>query len=152
MKYTDQKGFTVIELIIVIGLLAFIAAFGGVISLNSVARSSAVQERDLFVTLLLRGARAEALANVNETAHGIYIDNTAKEYILFAGSDYEADPEARAVPFTNNNIEITTTSGDEQILFEALSGNVIEGAGTLSIEFGPITQTITINEVGQIDW
>jgi prepilin-type N-terminal cleavage/methylation domain-containing protein len=153
MTSVRQKGFSFIEVILVIGLFAFIVAFGSVISLNSVARSSVIQERDLFVTLLLRGARAEALANVGETDHGIKIDNDTHEYILFYGNDYDSGaPENRLIPFTNNNITITTDSGEDEIVFEALSGSVNEGAGTLTLSLGAATQEIIINEVGQIDW
>lgn len=147
-----HKGFTVIELILVIALVAIIASFGTVMTLSSLSKSAALQERDLFVTLLLRGTRAAALANKNESPHAIYIDNTNHAYVQFEGDTYAANnPTNRTIPFSSNSITITNTGGDT-VVFDQLSGNVSEGAGTITISNGNTAQEILIRENGQIDW
>jgi type II secretory pathway pseudopilin PulG len=141
------------ELVLVIALMGSVMAFGAVMTMRSIARSSVIEERDLFVSLLLSGARAHAMANVSESDHGIHIDNSDKEYVLFTGDTYNpSDPDNRVTPFTNDDLSITNSSGGENIVFEALSGNVTVGAGTISIEGNDITQEIVITEVGQINW
>ncbi len=153
MNAYSQRGFTLTELLIVIALMGSIFAFGTVMSMRSIARSSVIEERDLFVSLLLSGTRAHAMANVEESDHGIYIDNTNKKYVLFTGDTYSAsDPDNRVTSFTNSDLSITNSSGDSTIIFEALSGDVIDGAGTISISGNDITQEIIISEVGQINW
>jgi hypothetical protein len=124
-----------------------------VMGMQSVARSSVAEERDLFVSLLLSGARAQAIANVKETAHGIHIDNINKEYVLFEGTTYTPGSASnRMTPFTNDELTITNGSGENDIIFEPLSGNVSTGAGTITIEGYGVRSTIAINEVGQINW
>ena len=152
MRKAHQSGFTLIEVIIVLGLIGVIAAFGVAMSYSSLSSTSVTQERDLFVTLLLRGTRAAAIANLEETAHGVQIDNTNHRYILFDGTSYDEDATSnRSVPYTSEAIAITNTGGDT-IVFKQLSGDVITGGGVITITNGSATQEITIRNSGQIDW
>jgi prepilin-type N-terminal cleavage/methylation domain-containing protein len=148
-----SRGFSFIELIIVIALMSGVMAFSVVLGIDSIERSSVVEERDLFVSLLLTGARAQAMANVGETAHGIHIDTINHEYILFNGTTYVAGASGnRVTPFSNTNLSITHSSGNTDIVFEALSGNVSTGAGTITLRGANAIQEIEINESGRINW
>jgi prepilin-type N-terminal cleavage/methylation domain-containing protein len=152
MYKTHQQGFSLIEVTIVLGLIGVIAAFGVAMSYSSLSKTSVTQERDLFVTLLLRGTRAAAIANMQETPHGVYIDDANNQYILFNGTTYSSsDPDNRTIPYTNDVITVTNTGGST-VVFDQISGNVITGAGTISIGNGEATQQIIIRESGQIDW
>jgi prepilin-type N-terminal cleavage/methylation domain-containing protein len=152
MKNSSQSGFSLIEITIVLGLIGVIAAFGVAMSFSSLSNTSVTQERDLFVTLLLRGTRSAAIANMGEVAHGVQIDNANHRYILFTGTTYNSsDPNNRSIPYTNDAITVGSTGGDT-IVFEQLSGKVTTGAGTISIGNGSATQEITIRNSGQIDW
>ena len=120
---------------------------------SAITQSSVIQERDFFVTLLLRSARAGAIANFAEKSHGVHIDTTLHTYTLFTGTSYVAGASGnRTIAFTNNHINITNSSGSADIVFQQLSGNVTTGAGTLTLTDGNTTQHIGINAVGQIDW
>lgn len=153
MREIQQKGFTYIELLMVIGLIGIVLSFGIVMNIDSVTRTSVLQERDLVVSLLLASARAHALANIDNVSHGIHIDNTNHRYVLFEGNNYvEGAVSNRATPFTNEHITVTHSSGATDILFERLSGNVSAGAGTLIITGNGMEQQITLTSVGQIDW
>jgi prepilin-type N-terminal cleavage/methylation domain-containing protein len=152
MKKIHQSGFTMIELIIVIALIGVVASFSAAMTLSSLSKSTVTQERDLFVTLLLRGARAASLANVGGTAHGVQIDNTNHQYILFNGTTYTAGAASnRVVPYTNSALSVSNTGGNT-IVFEQLSGSATTGAGTITISNGRMSQSIIIRNVGQIDW
>lgn len=141
-----------IELIIVLGLIGVIAGFGATMSFSSLSRSSIGQERDLFVALLLRSTRAAAIANIDETAHGVKFDNSGHRYVLFDGTDPSAAAaNPRYIPYTNENINITNTGGDT-IVFAQLSSDVTSGAGTVSISNGVTSQDVNIRPTGQIDW
>ena len=146
------RGFTLIEVTIVLGLIGVIAAFGVALSFSSLSNTTVTQERDLFVTLLLRGTRAAAVANIKEISHGVKIDNGNHKYILFEGESYTANPSSyREIPYTSEVIDITNTGGDT-IVFQQLSGNVIAGDGVITVSNGSAMQEITIRESGQIDW
>ena len=152
MTKAGQNGFTLIEITIVLGLVGVIAAFGVAMSYSSLTKTSVTQERDLFVTLLLRGTRAAAIANMEESAHGVRIDNANDRYILFTGTDPNgASANPRYIPYTNEVIDIEYTNGDT-IVFEQLSGKVTVGYGTIRIKNSNATQEIIIRQSGQIDW
>ncbi len=147
-----SAGFTIIELTLVIALIAVIASFGAAMTLSSLSKSVVTQERDLFVTLLLRGTRAAALANLNESPHAIYIDNANHQYVQFEGTTYDENGASnREIPFSSDAVTVNNSGGDT-IVFDQLSGNVSEGAGTITIQNSAATAEITISSVGQIDW
>src|SRR3989344_4820009 len=136
LKVCRARGFTLIEVLVVLALVAFIAGFGLLMGFNSISRGSVAQERDLFLTSLL-GARARALANVNESPHGVHIEDDS--FVLFEGNSY---------PGANHRI----LDRDDDIIFEQLSGNVVEGVGTIVLSDGAQSVTIDINGVGRIEW
>jgi prepilin-type N-terminal cleavage/methylation domain-containing protein len=151
MKHSTA-GFSIIELVLVLALVGVVALFSMNLGIDSISRSAVVSERDLFVSLLLRGARAASLANLNEVSHGIKIDNSAHEYILFNGNTFDPlSTTNRRIPYTQNNIVVTNTGGDT-IVFEQLSGKVTAGSGTITIDNGDKNQTVLIGATGQIDW
>ena len=153
MQKSHQHGFTLIELVMVLALIGVIASFSAAMSLSSLSKSAVTQERDLFVTLLLRGARAASLANIGGTAHGVQIDNANHQYILFDGTDPNAaSANKRFIPYTNNAITINKNPPGDTIVFEQLSGNVTSGDGTLTVSNGNTSQSIIIRSNGQIDW
>ena len=153
MKQTHVNGFTYIELLIVLALVGIIATYSLTMGVRAITQSSVVQERDFFITLLLQSSRAEAIANFNEKSHGVHIDTILHTYTLFTGTAYVAGASTnRVIPFANNHVTITNSSGGTDIIFEQLSGNVTEGLGTLTLTDGQTTQMIDINSVGQINW
>jgi prepilin-type N-terminal cleavage/methylation domain-containing protein len=152
MKKASHSGFTLIEVTIVLGLIGVIAAFGVSMSFSSLSRATVTQERDLFVTLLLRSTRSAAIANMAESAHGVQIDNDNNRYILFTGTAYDENNVGnRVIPYISEVITVSNTGGDT-IVFEQLSGDVATGAGTIAISNGTAVQEIIIRESGQIDW
>ena len=149
MSHSRTQGFSMIEVILVLALIGVIALFSIGLTFNSLGRSAVAQERDLFVSLLLRGARAAAIANINESSHGIHIDNDLNEYVLFQGTTYNASASTnRTISFTSDNIDVT---GATDIVFEQLSGDVANEV-TLALASGEQTSSIIIRETGQIDW
>jgi prepilin-type N-terminal cleavage/methylation domain-containing protein len=153
MKHYPARGFTFIELLIVVALVGTILSFSIVMGTDSIARGSVKEERDLLVSLILTGARARAIANVHGTAHGVHVDTDAEEYVLFEGITYTPEsPTNRAIPFAHTHVSVTHSEEMPDIVFEALSGNVRHGAGIITIAHNEISLDVTLNEVGQIDW
>lgn len=160
MKKHHYNGFTYIELVIVVGLIGSILAFGMVMNIGSVGRSVVTQERDVFISLLLYGARAKAMANADQMSHGVHIDNTCKRYILFEGTppypplppDGTCSPkDSREIAFMSNSTYVTIHGGND-IVFDRLSGEVGQGVGTISISAHNATSTIELSSTGRINW
>lgn len=145
-------GFTIIELLVVMSLVAVIAAFSAPFSVKSLSHSSLLQERDVLVSLVLMNSRASALVNKDRSAHGIYINQTDREYVLFNGTTYTPHATSnRTIPFRSSSVMVRNSGGDT-IIFAAHTGNIILGTGTISVGSGFATHTVSINDVGQIDW
>ncbi len=141
-----EKGFTLIEVLLVLGLLVALAGTGLFYSVDSFRRSQFRAERDMVVSLMQQ-ARARGIANINEQSHGVHIDPTS--YVLFSGSVYNAaDPSNQSYPA---NVVITHT-GMTDVVFSQVSGEATVTGGPLTLSQGSSLSVISINNVGQINW
>jgi prepilin-type N-terminal cleavage/methylation domain-containing protein len=134
-KRSSAKGFTLLEVIIVIAIVALIAGMGLVIGYDTLSRSNVHEERDLVATLLA-SMRAKALANIDESGHILKIE--ADEYLV----------DGKAIARDTS----VALSGDSEVVFEQLSGNAPACPCTITLTQDSKTQTISINEVGRIEW
>ena len=139
------RGFSLMEVIIVIAIVAVVASFGSAFSLNSISRSNLISERDLLVSLLTQ-ARAQALANVHESPHSVHIDT--ERYVLYEGTSYSfGNPTNRVVP----KVSQATITGVATVTFAQLTADVAS-AGTVTIAGGVESYDIEINSSGRINW
>lgn len=144
--YKSGKGFTLIEILIVLALMSLAATVSILIGIDSISRSSAQSERDLAVTFLA-AARTAALANVDQSPHGVHIGDD--EFVLFSGALYDAaNPLNRA--YARESVIVVV--GPEDVVFSPLSGAVETGAGTLTFTDAGQSATVDINAVGRIEW
>ncbi len=144
-------GFTYIELLIVVALLGIVLSVSIPFSMSSLSQTTIIEERDVLVSLVLISARSHALANINQTSHGVHIDTAQHEYTLFQGNVFNpSDIANKKIPFGNENITVSSSGAD--IIFEALSGNVIRGVGVVTLTHEDTSLEVTLNEVGQINW
>lgn len=65
-----SKGFTLIEVVIVMAIVGFLAVFGIIVGLDSYSRYNFHSEVDDAVAMLQR-ARSEAINNIGGVAHGV---------------------------------------------------------------------------------
>ena len=143
--YNDKRGFSLIELLIVLALVAFVASIGTIFSMSSISRSYALSERDLLVSLLTQ-ARAHALANVHESAQSVYIDTDA--YVLYEGTTYDVNNVTnKVIP----KVSHATVSGLDTITFNQITARVTN-EGTITIAGDTQTYTIEVNNEGRINW
>ena len=142
-----RDGLTLIEILISISLLAILAGFGLVESMDSYRRYNFFSQRELLVSLLQR-ARAQAMQNLNEMPHGLHIDSIAATYILFQGSDFAHRDLSGDLIFSGNPGQ--SFAGLTDVVFSRLSGTTTSG----SIIFkDSIHQqaVINLNDEGLID-
>lgn len=81
----DMKGITLIELLIVLGIILIAAAVVVPIYGNFSAFAQ-LNEHSSQLVQILRTARERSVARLNNDSHGVYLQND--RYILYQGSSY----------------------------------------------------------------
>ena len=149
-----SKGFTVLEMLVVMGLLAIVSALGLFMSMDSYRGGSFRNERDTIVTAL-QTARSQAMNNIclgsgctDGKAHGVHFE--IGKYIIFQGNAYSSsDPLNQTIASNDPNVVVT---GPADVIFSQLSGQVA-AAGTIAVsDQAGHSSTISINGEGQIVW
>ena len=141
-----SRGFTLIELIIVIALAVIIFSFTVGVGSDFYLSQSLIAERDSVVSLLRR-ARIKAMNNTRQSNQGLFI--AAGEYVIFEGDTYAG----RSVDFDEvfpraGRVQI---SGPSEIVFNSSEGSS-SASGTISIVSGAGTAKILVNSEGRISW
>lgn len=153
-----QFGFSLIEILVVMGLFALLMAMGVVFSLNSYQGYVFRTEYGNFTHVLAK-ARNFAVNNFDESQHGIHFELDALpgsyEYTLFVGNTYvDGDPSNQTFAL---NRAIAVAAPDD-IVFEQLSGNLDETNSdctapcTITFTYAGKNEVIEINEIGAISW
>lgn len=157
----DNRGFTLVEVLVTISIMMIIGGLGLVFGLDSLRSYAFRSDRDLLVSAL-QYSRATAMGNMcrNNTdsscvggrSHGVHLADSS--ITLFqtssAASDYSSrDASADLVlPLS----PATVLSGVTDVVFAQLSGDVaVPGEMTLT-SVGGRSSKITIGSEGQIEW
>lgn len=132
-----NRGFTMIEVLIAVALLAIIFSLGLFISFDFYKSYSARSERDTIVSILQK-ARSLSMNNVSQTGHRVQFTDNPLTYTIL--------PENLAVP-ASYGIYIASPALPFEISFDQLRGSGT--AQTITLNNGDV---ITINSEGQISW
>ena len=143
----NQKGFSLIEILVAITLLAVLAGFGLVVSLDSYREFTYRSQQELLLSLLER-ARALSLENINQMPHGLHIDSAAAVYTLFQGSDFARRDVGEDLVFSGN--PGINFSGLSEVVFTQLSATTSAGSIILQDSAHP-KAAIILNNEGQIN-
>ena len=150
---TRTHGFTLIEVLIVLGLFALIAGLILSSGLRTHSGFTVKDDEDLAIATLQK-ARSQSMhgicegsACVGALAHGVHVAPHA--LIIFQGSSFDASKS------TNESMpaqSVATGFAGGDILFAPLSGNV-QATGTIIIfDSGSTTAILTVGTGGQIIW
>lgn len=153
-KIFTPKGFTLVEILVVIGLLVIVGGLSLITSMEDYRGYGFRGERDTLITLLHK-ARSQAINNIcigacsNGKPHGVHLE--PGRYIIFQGSGYAAADHDAAVDETTpaRNLTISVTGPD--VVFSALAATSTPATLTISDGSGH-TSIITIGSEGQILW
>lgn len=153
-KWKNGAGFTLVEMLIVLALVALLASFGLVVGIDSYQRSTFRGEGDVLAAMLQK-ARSRALANIGQCNHGVRF--TEDSYTLFAEDDGVCDTQSAAGETTNLEGAVII-SGPDAVVFVRLSGNARTGGGDAVIILtdpnAPANAAVrvTVGENGRIAW
>lgn len=148
-----NRGFTLIETLIVLGTVSFLIGLAVFINLD-MYRGGAFRAEQSTIITMLQTARADALNNVDQIQHGValYPPDHPRSYVLFEGPGYTTDNPTNQV--IDASYPVTVDDGSQSIIvFDQLSGDV-EYPGTIVL-IDPqrgLSSQIAINSEGRISW
>lgn len=143
-KY-KTKGFTLIEILITLAIILSLAGTGFIFGLQQYRFYVLQYETDNIISML-RSARSRAMNNINDSNHGVYLNGN--DYIVFQGNSY--DSRNTAYDETLQKSPIINITGQTEIVFKKLRGDILIGSGEATISNGTKTQIITLNDEGRI--
>ena len=161
-----KKGFSLIEILVVIGILGVILAFGMTINLSAFTSGTLQGEESKIVSVLSR-ARSHAMANMFQTTFGVCYDSTNKNYVIFQGITCNAGATTSELIPANKDIATDSASNiltAFPIVFEQLTGKptptmisvadapCLVNEKKVAVAFQGKTSNICINNEGTINW
>jgi len=142
-----SKGFTLVELLIVMAVMGILFLIVGSLSLNSLPKSQLSAETDT-VEQTLRRAQAKSISQQADQAWGVHLSLT--QMTLFAGSTYAL----RNVTYDEVHAFQTdiTASGLTDVVFAFRTGETVNtGSITLTAGSTGETKTVAVNQAGRVN-
>lgn len=154
---TRTGGFTLVELLVVMGLVGIIGSMSMLVGMDTFRKSSLRSERDKLVAIIHK-ARAQSMNNIclgagctGGKAHGVHL--SGGQYVLFQGTSYGARDIAVDM-VTVPEYPVSFSGSVSDVVFETLSGDVITypSGNDIAISDGIASSTITFGTEGTITW
>ncbi len=148
-----DKGFTLVEILVVIALFSIILWFGLFVGFDFYKNYSFRSEESVIVSVLQK-ARNQSLNNINQTRHGVHFEQG--QYIIFECPTatpqcdaYSAGPEDNTI---NSSYGISIDNLPFDVIFEQLGGNCANCPITIKASYENNDYEIEINSEGGISW
>jgi len=146
MNKKNNKGFSLIEIVVVLGIFILILAVGLVVNLSFFKSDIFSAERRTIVSSLEK-ARSRAMTNMYQTPHGFcYIE---PNYVIFRG-DTCAPASTNEIIGANAEIAEHASTILPTVVFSQLTGTTT--GVTIHITNGIREADIIINNHGTINW
>ena len=141
MKKNKLKGFTVIELLVVIGIISILVGFG-LPSYFYMKKNISFYSSVESILNTLRLAQNRAISSQDGTIHGVYFET---DQCVLYGEDWSSPTYTRAFPLESGKILGASTN----VEFERLTG---EASSQMSIvvEYSGRQKIINVEETGKI--
>lgn len=144
-----SRGFSMIEIMITIALLALLVALGLFMSMEAYRGATRRSERDVIVSMLER-ARSRAMANIDETSWSVCYDEDTVEYVIAKGSACPVGAHDRVEANAGVAAASSFSSTFPTVEFEQLTGNTTDE--TITVVQEGKNAVITTNHEGRISW
>ena len=144
-----KNAFTVVELVVVIGIFIIITSFSTISLLNSRQNVDTSSTLDL-ISSDLKNQQIKSMTSFNNNNHGIYFDDNS--YTLFNGSLYNSEDENNYTVQLSKSLIIETNLNNSQIIFNKINGEVKDFNEQINIKVSSNSQEniLKINKLGVI--
>jgi prepilin-type N-terminal cleavage/methylation domain-containing protein len=157
--HKSAKGFTLLEILVVMGLFLIVAGFGLFVSFDSLRGYSFREERDTIISALQK-ARSQSINNMcfgatctDGKAHGVYF-GIPHSYVIFQGVTYATRDVALDEVLTARN-NVVAVSGATEVDFAPLVGTVVTTPitpMTVTVSDPTHSSVITFGTEGGMSW
>lgn len=149
----NNKGFTLMEVLITLGLIAIVAIVVSVLDINNFRGDSFRSEVSTIGTSL-QTARANSFNNINQKKHGVAFNPGGfSGYVIFEGNTYSTRDASKDILLPASYIVTFSPASPTEVVFEQLNGNAnYNGDITLTDPQRGLSLVININNEGKIAW
>lgn len=147
-----SKAYTLIELIIVIGVLALLTGLAS-LSIVSYGQIADTETTKNIIRESLKQARANSMADVDEKVWGVHLESDRLVIFADAGGGYNPSaPNNATKPLANHtSASWSLSGGGDNVEFAKRTGRTVND-GTITVSgSGQATKTVTINSEGLIE-
>ena len=150
-----RQGFTIVELLLAMGVFAILAGLGSVNYFSTYNQTSAGTLQEVLIADL-RSAQAKAMTG--QTSGGVAVPSwgvkfLSSSYVVFPGPSYVAGSSANYIVALPEGMVLTPDFASDQVLFAKGSGEIIgydSEADSLTAVLGTTTKNIELNRLGVI--
>ena len=148
------KGFTMIELLLVVGIILLVIGLGSPVYRNLMVSTQLNDNSDQMVQLI-RIARDRSVTRENNSSHGVYfeINNPGDDrVVVYQGSSYVGRDQAYdQVLDLDSAMSLATTISGNEVKFTPGTGEP-DKTGIVTITHSVSgSRSITVNRVGLVD-
>lgn len=148
----NRKGFTIIELTIVVAILAIILGITGAFISSSTSQGS-VEDVAIQLVSDLRRAQWQTINGQDDTDWGVHVESNL--FVLFKGTTYNPAEPDNFLTYVEGPVTISDISlngGGVDVTFDDTFGDTTTyGTITLQSTVSEGQIVITINEIGSVD-
>jgi len=150
---TKQKGFTIIELVLVLTIIVVLIGLSVGYYMNSQIRMDVNSEASNVVHYL-RLTQSNAASGLNNSKHGIHFESGY--YVIFKGNSYDPNSTANFrinLPSTMIINNMALNGGGHDVIFSKTDGTTTN-YGSISVYSAKINKAvqITISQIGTINY
>lgn len=150
-----KRGFTLVELILVMGIIALLLAIGSFGFANTYSATSLTSATDLLQSDLKtqQSSAMGGLSGDSSLNTGWGIKFYSDHYIQFTGSTFNSSDPANISTELPTSVTISTSLPSDTIVFDHASGEFngyTAGNDSVTISNGSTSHTITLNQYGTI--
>lgn len=150
------KGFTLVELLLVMGIFALIAAISSISYFSTFTSANLNAAKDVLISDI-KTAQSNAMSGKGQDGQvlagwGIKVIDNSK-YILFPGPAYDENNLGNLTTTLPTDITVSTTFSSSSISFSKASGEILGftvGADTVTLTGNSTSHVIRLNKYGAI--